>query len=253
MCEHVLITQLESLIQKILHRLDSSTKMNILNTINEFTSNVLSIFSAILLLPVNDDIICIIISNIFTHLKGPTRYHTFINKKWALFCSSFGKTCNYVTKHVVQDNIMKKLMNHFITTKMDSFVNIMCASKMFTIFILFNEYYYINFTFLAFDNESDNVVMSPFDVSHEHDCKNHEHLICPYYELTSSYYFHDNVDRIPFNFNKMYHCDDIYYSDDNMFNLSKSRKNLLISKIIKVLSKKFKHRHLGYGNINLFH
>ena len=241
--------------QTMLDQLDISTKLNILDILNQFTLNVISIFSAIISFSVDDDIKYIIISIIFTNLEGPIKYYTSVNKKWVPFCVSFGKTCNYLLKFNAQENIMKTIMNHFIMTNMDNSVNIMCISKSFVAFILYNypEYTCAKFTFLAFDRKSSELSMCTFDKLIEQYCTTLriDHGACPF---NKNGFFQSRVpNKAPFELNNMYTCDVLYYSDNNTYTLAKKHKNQLVDQIMRSLSTRIKTYAYSHENNNLFY
>ena len=233
MCEIITLPMKQTLIQRILDQLDMLTKLNVLDILNQFALNVLSIFDVIISSPVDNDIKCIIISIIFTDLGEPVKYYTSVNKKWVPFCVSFGKTCNYLLNFDAQENVMKTIMNHFITTKMDKSVNIMCISKSFAAFILHNDSKHTcaNFTFLAFDRKLSKLFMCAVDKSTEHCCTliNYSHATCPF--NYSSFYQHCIPGQAHFELRNMYMCDVIFYSSDNRYTLGQKHKNQLINKV----------------------
>ena len=255
MSQNILIIQSEELtcIQKILKQLDASTKLIIIDTLNGFTLNVLSIFDVILTFPIINDIKCFIITMMFTNLGGPIKYYTSVNNKWVPFCISFGKSCNFLLKFDAQELVMNKLMTHFISTKMDKSVNIMCVSKLFAAFILHNDpkYTCAKFTFLTFDRISDKVSMCVFDELTKFDCKSPtpHHNTCPF-NVRSFYRHHGPVD-LTFELNNMYVCDVIYCPDERIYTLTKTHKNQLINKIIKMLSRI--NNYCGYKYNQLFY
>ena len=238
------ISEEQSFMRIFLNQLDTSTKSNILDILNEFTSNVLSIFSTILSFSVDDDIKCFIISIIFTNLGGPIKYYTSVNNKWMPFCASFGKTCNYLLKFNAQDNIMKTIINYFMTTKMDQSVNIMCISKSFVALILFNksEYVCAKFTFLTYDRNTDKISMCVFDGLTVCCCKGPRTNIHGYLSRDEPCFYKHNKPRYAlFDLNNMYICDVIYCPDESAHKLTKIHEHQLINKIIKLLSNTFDH------------
>src|SRR5579863_10209371 len=106
-------------IQKILNQLDEVTKLYITDILNSYPSKLLLIISAILSFPENCDIKCLMLSHFFVNLDEPIKMYTWINNKWTLFCVSFGNTCNYLYKFKAREHVMKKLINYFVTTKMN--------------------------------------------------------------------------------------------------------------------------------------
>ena len=207
-------------IQKLLNQLDDTIKSHMVNILKLYPSKLLSIINAILSFSLNYDIFCIITTNIFTNIEKPTTLYTIIHNKWAPFCIEFGKTCNYIAKFTMQKRIIKRLVNCFMTAKIDQNKNIMCISESFTVCILYNERSNINFTMLAFDHDSDKVYMCSVDTS------------------PCNFYSFEAVTRSPFDFKKIYDCITIYHSTDNTYKLSKKRKNLLINGMIRSLSEK---------------
>src|SRR5579863_332098 len=85
-------------IQKILNHLDHKIISNVRYTMYSYSSKMLLLIDTALSLPVNDDIKCIIISNIFINPEVPICLYTVINHKWAPFCKKFGKTCDHLVK-----------------------------------------------------------------------------------------------------------------------------------------------------------
>ena len=231
-------------IQKLLNQLDETTKSYIITIINLYPSKLLSIIDAILSFPVNHDIICVMVTIIFTNLEKPTVLCTLINNKWVPFCIKFGKTCDYLINFTMGKNVMKQLINQFMATKMDKDVDIMCASEFFTTFILYNEFYHIKFTMLIFDRICNKVYMCLIDTNFP-----------PLEGSTTLGKFCSTivVDTPLFDFKKMYYCTDIYYSSDNTFKLAKKRKNLLINRIIKIASRNIRMGTWHLGNDELFY
>ena len=151
-------------IQTLLNQLDGTTKSNIINALKECPHKMLLIINTALSLPVNYDIKCIIISNIFINFEALIKFYTIINETLLPFCVKFGRVCELI-RPTTQNDIIKKLMNHFALTKMDKYANIMCISESFTICMVYNEYNNFNFTMLTFDNASDKVSIYPICTS----------------------------------------------------------------------------------------
>ena len=224
------------LIQNILNNIDTiSRKLDMITIFNEYSSKFLSIIDAILTFPLNCVTKCVIISNIFVDLNKPIKLYTSINNEWIPFCVLFGNTCNYLVKVIPQRNIMTKLINHFVTTKMDKNANIMCTSEQFTAFILFNKWSSIQFTILMFNHNSEKFSMYPLDTSQY------------------KYYSRSHISHLPFDINEMYGCVVLFQSSDNTHKLTKENKRLLISKIIESLSKKMETHAWNVENNDLFY
>lgn len=207
-------------IQKFMNSLNEMIKYIMIDILNLCSFKLLSIIDAVLSFPVNDDIKFVIMSNIFTNLRGPVKFYAPINNKWIPFCVEFGGTCNYLTKITAKESVIKKLMNRFITTRMDRHSNIMCTSESFTAFILFNDHIRADFTMLTFDHDSDKISMCLFDKS-LNKCQRT-------YTIFGS----------PFDQRKLHYCTTIFCSDNNVYKLTKSCTELLIDRVIESLSKK---------------
>lgn len=221
-------------LQKILNHQDDKVKSYMIDILNTYPSKLLLIIDAIISSPVNQDIKFIIASNIFANLEKPIKLYASINSKLTLFCMGFDKSCNYLVKFTRQEHIIKKLLNYFITTKMDTKVNIMCTSESFTACILFNHHTKVDFTILTYDHNSDIVSMCVFD------------------KLPNVDRFIDCVIGLPFKRDNLYNCTMIFHSDDNMFKLSKEKTKSLTNRIIKSLES-IKTHSWYLGNNDLFY
>ena len=223
-------------IQKTLNQLDDITKSNIMIILSGYPSKLLSIIDAILSFPINYDIICIIITNIFANIGEPTTLYTQLNNEWTLFCVEFGNTCNYHVKFMIQDNIVRRLINHFITIKMDKTkANIMCTSESFTALMLYNEYIFADFTLLVFDHNSGKI------------------STCLLHSISSARCSNFVISKSPFEIKKMYFCAVTYDLDNDTHKLTRERKILLINKIIETLSEKIEKRTWRIENNELFY
>ena len=234
-------------IQKNLNRLDGVTILIIKDILKLYPLKLLSIISAILSFPIDYDVKHIILSHVFINLEKSTTFYAYVGDEWRQFYVAFGQKCHYVAKIMTQEIIIKQLIDHFVTTKMDSDVNIMCTSESFTAFILHNEKRCCaDFTFLTFDHASHKITMYLFDVSDEHIDGIHDDILCP--SIINDDCDPINVNKLPFNFNKMHKCTIIFHSNDNTFKLTKKCINLLVSGIVG----KLKYYGLEYENDNLF-
>src|SRR5579863_9064904 len=140
------------LIHKLLNQLDKTTKLNMIDILKSYSSKLLLIIDVIMLLPLDHDIKYIIMMNVFTNLSIQ-RYYTLINDRVVPFCVELCKTCHYLVKFSMQENIIKRLMNYFMIRNADK--NIMCTFESITAFILCNEHISIDFTILIFDHNTD--------------------------------------------------------------------------------------------------
>ena len=252
MYESVSITTEERIFtQQFFCGLNMLTKLNIINSLNTHPTKMLLIFNATLNLPVIFDIKRAIITKIFTNFKLSITLRTVIDNVLTPFCATFDMTCNYLTKFRTHEKIVKRLIDHFIITSMNQRTNIMCISNTSTSFILHNEYSSVNFSLLIFDHTLNNIDMYIFDMLYGHDCKTHGHMICPF--DVKYYYPHTSSNKVLFDLNNMYNCDVIYYPNNEVHILTKTSKNVLVSKIIKVLSKKINTNDGEYENNHLFY
>ena len=223
-------------IQKTLNQLDRTTKTNMMIILSGYPSKLLSIIDAILSFPINYDIICIIITNIFANIDKPTILYAYFNNEWILFCVEFGKTCNYLVNFTSHEHVIRRLINYFITIQtVKKNVNIMCTSESFTVLALYNESTHADFTMLAFDHNSGKISACLFDT------------------ISGKYCSTSAVSCSPFELKKIYNCFVIYDSNDNMQKLTSKRKTLLIDRIVKSFSEKIEKRTWYFGNTELFY
>src|SRR5579863_6043891 len=85
-------------IQKLLNQLDKTIKSCVSNILSSHPSKLLSIIDATLSFPVNYDIFCIIITNVFTSLEKMITLYIPINNKWTPFCMLIGEKCEFLVK-----------------------------------------------------------------------------------------------------------------------------------------------------------
>lgn len=150
-------------IQTILNELDGTTKFNIIATLKKYPTKLLLIFSTILSFIVTNDSKYMIISKTFNNFEPPINYYVLDNCKCNIFFTCFGGTRDYIIQFKRNNNIAKKVIDHFVTTKMDSNTNIMCISNTCVLCILYNVNCQAKFTFLSYYYESEICYISPFN------------------------------------------------------------------------------------------
>ena len=150
-------------VQIILNKLNEGAKSNIIIALKKYPTKMLLIISAILSFTVISDMKYMIISKLFTKFKLSIEYYIISNNKCAPFFRYFGGVCDYIVRFQQYGNIAKKLIDHFVTTKMDDTTNIMYVSNSCTLCMLHNKYCDAKFTFLHFDHGSNNCYFNLFD------------------------------------------------------------------------------------------
>lgn len=201
---------------------------------------LLLIIDTILSFPVNSDIKYVITTNLFTNFEAPTNFYSLINYDRAIFCVEFGGVCHYLAKFTTHDNLMKRLFNYFVTTKMRK--NIMCTSESFTAFILRNIYVHVDYTILTFDHNSNKCSIYLLDTNPNRDYS-------PY--IGRKTYFDLKI---------MYDCATIFYpvnidqiTNDDTYHSTKEHIDSLIDRIIKILSETFDGAHFYTENNSLLY
>ena len=215
MYESILITHSEDLIfmRYFFGKLNILTKLSIVHSLKRYPIKMLLIMEATLNLPTIFDIKCAIITIMFTNFKQTRTLHTVINKILTPFCITFDVAYQYLIKFRAHENIMKRLINYFVSTNMDYTTNIMCISKCLTIFILSNSFHKSGFIILTYDHKSNIINTYPLIIS--------SYYYDWYIGTMHKNYFWKNVNK----------CNVIFYSDDGEYALLDDDIKLLKIKI----------------------